>query len=359
MLEFSIYEPISAYSFAGGAEGVRQAVRAAGDRGLHVRIHSPGGDPFEAVAMRSLLASYTGPLRITVDGLAASAATILLTVPGADVRAAEGSMVMIHNSTAFADGGASDMDTTAAMLRAVDGTMAQLYADATGRDLEEITTAMDAETWLTAEEAQAFGLVGSLVERPQVAASVKGFNLSMFRKTPRALVEKGGQGGLQENVCYDSPMDREIRKRLGLPESATEAEVFAALDRVSTRPPAAPAAPAVDAPALAQLVEARVTAALATHEASALHRDAVQAAVERFIREGKIAPAARDRAVALCGNDADSLNAAVAYWTSIDPIVHVANVNGDLVPTSKISARARQWARGAGVKDEYLEEAAK
>ena len=95
-----------------------KAVREAGANRLLLRINSPGGIVTEAVAMRSILASAGfEEINIRVEGLCASAATIVATLPGAHVEIAEGSEYMIHNPWTVDWGNADQLERTVAHLR--------------------------------------------------------------------------------------------------------------------------------------------------------------------------------------------------------------------------------------------------
>ena len=96
---------------------IKEAVRS-GARKLLLRINSPGGILREAVAMRSTLnTAGFETVTIRIEGLCASAATVVATLPGAHVQIAEGSEFMVHNPVCGCYGYADDMEATAAYLR--------------------------------------------------------------------------------------------------------------------------------------------------------------------------------------------------------------------------------------------------
>jgi ATP-dependent protease ClpP protease subunit len=157
---------------------------------LTMRINSGGGDAFAGQAILNAMRQSPATINVEVDGLAASAASIIA-LGGDRVRIAEGAMLMIHNAWIIAMGNAQDMIETAALLSKVDDTAAQQYADKTGKDKARMAELMAAETWFTAAEALDIGLVNEIVKpaakaQAQASAPAKVWNLSAYSKPPQA-----------------------------------------------------------------------------------------------------------------------------------------------------------------------------
>lgn len=149
---------------------------------LHVRLDSPGGDVFAARAIEQLLREHPARVVVHVDGMAASAATLL--VASADrAIASPGSMLMIHKAWTLAIGNSDDLIETAALLEKVDGQLAETYSRKTGKATDELLGAMKAETWLTADEALAFGLVDEIYQ-PAVRNDSPRWDLSAYERAP-------------------------------------------------------------------------------------------------------------------------------------------------------------------------------
>jgi ATP-dependent Clp protease protease subunit len=162
--EILLYGVIDRWGWEASAAGIDRVIRSmAPGEALRLRVHSPGGSPFEASAMRARLEAHDGPIEIVVDGLAASAAAQLLATKGADVALSDGSFVMIHNTSALADGDHRDLASALAMLKAVDQQTAELFAKRTGKDVSDIAEMMNAETWMTAAEAVSQGFADRVV----------------------------------------------------------------------------------------------------------------------------------------------------------------------------------------------------
>lgn len=175
-----------------------KAVREAGANRLLLRINSPGGIVTEAVAMRSILASAGfEEINIRVEGLCASAATIVATLPGAHVEIAEGSEYMIHNPWTVDWGNADQLERTVAHLRTEEKTVRDLYARKTGQTDEQIKDWMKNETWFSADEAVKYGFCDAVMKEPdgkgKIAACVSPRTLSamktMYAHVPNSIAE--------------------------------------------------------------------------------------------------------------------------------------------------------------------------
>ena len=130
---------------------VRDALMAM-DGEVVIRINSEGGYPVAGEAIRSIIAGHPGGVRMIVEGLAASAASLIFM--GASTREmTEGSFLMIHNPSSYAWGEAEDLRREAAVLDKMTLTYAGVYARASGNSVDEILAMMAATTWLTADEA--------------------------------------------------------------------------------------------------------------------------------------------------------------------------------------------------------------
>lgn len=146
---------------AATAKGLRdELAKVEADEPITLRINSPGGDVMEAVSMIELLADHAGEVTCRIDGMAASAASFI--AASCDkVSMASGGLYMIHNPWSVVQGGADDMRREADVLDKVRENLARQYAGrkACKLSLAKIEAAMAAETWYTAEEAKAAGLV--------------------------------------------------------------------------------------------------------------------------------------------------------------------------------------------------------
>ena len=127
------------------------------DGDMELRVNSPGGDAFAGIAMMNRLHDFDGHVRAHVDGLAASAASLL--IMGADERVMErGSQIMIHEAGMIAWGNKRGMRKADQILTALDEDIADLYAEVGNGTAKHYMAAMEEETWYRAKAAIKEGL---------------------------------------------------------------------------------------------------------------------------------------------------------------------------------------------------------
>jgi ATP-dependent protease ClpP protease subunit len=131
----------------------------------HVTVHinSEGGDMFAGIAIRNLLAAHPGGVTCVVEGLAASAASIIA-MAGRTIMG-RGAMMMIHNPWAIAAGSAADLRATADMLDKARSSLIAVYEAKTGKSAADLQALLDAETWMTADEAKAAGFADEIADQ--------------------------------------------------------------------------------------------------------------------------------------------------------------------------------------------------
>lgn len=178
------YWGVTAQDVADQLEGVH------GD--LHVRINSPGGDVFDGYAIFNMLGAHDGQITVTVEGLAASAASFIA-MAGDEIRMCLASQMMIHDASGICIGNAQDMRDWAAVLDSVSTTIAGVYAERAGGDDSAWRGLMQAETWYTPQEAVDAGLADEVItpqrqrdpnaDEPAAAAR---WDLSVFMYAGRA-----------------------------------------------------------------------------------------------------------------------------------------------------------------------------
>jgi ATP-dependent Clp endopeptidase proteolytic subunit ClpP len=174
--ELYLCDVIGSDFFGGGisAQEVTDALQqfqAQGVKELFIYMNSPGGDVFEATAIYNALDRFRGSVqgKITVqnDALAASAASYVAMV-GDDIITAPNAMWMIHNPWGLAIGDSTDMRATADVLDKVGSTLLGVYAERSGMDPKDVQALMDAETWMTADEALEYGFTDQVAKPSEV-----------------------------------------------------------------------------------------------------------------------------------------------------------------------------------------------
>lgn len=155
---------------------------------ITLHIHSDGGSFFDGVAIHSQLKQRKGDVHVVVDGLAASAAS-LVAMAGKTITMAQHSWLMIHESQGIAVGRTSEIRAYADLLDAINGEIATIYAARWKGTPDELTAAISAETWLDAEASVDMGLADMVGQSLSVAACV---NPQMkYKHVPKVLLEGG------------------------------------------------------------------------------------------------------------------------------------------------------------------------
>lgn len=168
-----------------------KAAKAGGAKRLNLRVNSGGGEVFAAVAMRSMVINAGfDAVRVMIEGLCASAATLFATIPGARVVIADGSEFMIHNPMTLCWGNSADIEKEVQHLRQMEDTFSEMYADRSGQEKEQIRAWMDEETWFTARAAVEAGFCDELQENAApMAACVTGREMAAMRAIYRRIPE--------------------------------------------------------------------------------------------------------------------------------------------------------------------------
>lgn len=161
-------------------ESFVKALRGIDASTIHLRINSPGGSVFAARAMEQALRDHKAKIIVHIDGLAASAATFIA-MAGDEIIMSKGALFMIHNAWTGLWGNAEDLRKEAELLDKIDGTLADTYADRTGKEKEAIAEWMTAETWFTAAEAVEHGFADRVAETEAKAT----WNLSAYANAPK------------------------------------------------------------------------------------------------------------------------------------------------------------------------------
>lgn len=134
----------------------------AGTGDITVWINSPGGDVFAAAQIYNMLRDYRGNVTIKIDGLAASAASVIA-MAGNTVLVSPVAMMMIHNPATLAIGNARDMERAIAMLNEVKESILNAYEGKTGLSRARLSHMMDDETWFNAKKAVELGFADKIL----------------------------------------------------------------------------------------------------------------------------------------------------------------------------------------------------
>jgi ATP-dependent Clp protease, protease subunit len=136
---------------------------------LRVRIHSLGGDPWHAVAIYNTLLALSVPVEVVVDGVCASAASVIA-MAGNPVVMPSNTFMMIHLPATFAWGDENDIDRAMRMLDVTKQSMIECYAKKCGQSKTAVAEMMADETWLIAADCVALGFADKVVDSVPIAA---------------------------------------------------------------------------------------------------------------------------------------------------------------------------------------------
>lgn len=245
-LELVIFGRIGQGFFEEGVDAadiVKKLAATPDAKAVNVRINSGGGSAFDGIAIHSALKRYKGDVVVHVEGLAASAASVIA-MAGDTINIATGGMIMIHSASTATGGNAKELRKQAETLAKLDEQMANIYIDRTGQSLKDVLALMEAETWFTAEEAVEAGLADEIVGVADAAACV-GISDYNYKNVPKEILNldmmRTRRGYEPPNITNVAPIpalgenDMKIfAQAAGLSESASEAEIATRITTLRT-----------------------------------------------------------------------------------------------------------------------------
>ena len=201
----------------------------AGTGNITVWINSPGGDCVAAAQIYNMLMDYKGDVTVKIDGIAASAASVIA-MAGTKVLMSPVSMMMIHNPATIAFGDTAEMQKAIEMLASVKDSIMNAYEIKTGMSRTKISHLMDAETWMDAHKAVELGFADDILARQDAEEDLDAPDVSMLYSraaVTNSLMDKiaakchikapdaGCTGATEtENVTDNGRSADEIRERL-------------------------------------------------------------------------------------------------------------------------------------------------
>ncbi|MEK4283845.1 MULTISPECIES: head maturation protease, ClpP-related [unclassified Ureibacillus] len=137
-----------------------ELVQGKGD--IEVWINSPGGDCIAAAQIYNMLMEYPGDVTVKIDGIAASAASVIA-MAGTEIQMSPTSLMMVHNPFTVAIGDSEEMKKTVYMLDEVKESIINAYEIKTSLSRNKLSELMDAETWLNAHKAIELGFADAIM----------------------------------------------------------------------------------------------------------------------------------------------------------------------------------------------------
>jgi ATP-dependent protease ClpP protease subunit len=155
---------------------------------LTVNLFSYGGDALAGVAIFDILDRHEGPITMRIDGVAASAGS-LIAMAGDEILMPSNALMMLHNAWGAAMGDASTMKGHGELLDMISANYRDTYSARSGRTPDEVTEMMAATTWLTAEDAVKQGFATKSIAAKKANASMPRLMDGRFENPPEALTK--------------------------------------------------------------------------------------------------------------------------------------------------------------------------
>lgn len=221
--ELILEGPISDVSWWGD-EATPQAFReelAKHNGNLTVVLNSGGGDVFAGLAIYNALREFNHNVTIRVDGLAASIASVVA-MAADKIIMAPGSMMMIHKPWMMVIGDINDLDKSKEILQGIEDSVVPIYVSRTGLSKEKIEEMLNAETWLTAEQAVELGFADELIEAKQKATISDAIKNALYGEfaVSMSATKKSLNDFLAKAQAEEAPEEPEVQ-----PEAEPEPEV--------------------------------------------------------------------------------------------------------------------------------------
>ncbi len=194
-----------------------ELMKSSGD--ITVWINSPGGDCIAAAQIYNMLMDYKGNVTVKIDGIAASAASVIA-MAGTTVLMSPVSMMMIHNPMTMTFGDRAEMKKAAAMLSEVKESIINAYEIKTSLNRNKLSKLMDDETWMDANKAVELGFADDVLGRQHIAENNAGSMLYSKMTVTNSLMtkiaEKARISGKETTTNNNSVSADELTERLHL-----------------------------------------------------------------------------------------------------------------------------------------------
>ena len=180
----------------------------AGTGDVVLYVNSPGGDCVAASQIYTMLMEYKGRVTVKIDGIAASAASVIA-MAGTEVLMAPTSLMFVHNPLTVAIGDTEEMQKAIAMLDEVKESIITAYELKTGMSRAKLAHLMDAETWMNAQKAIELGFADGILTRESERVSDLTVNSYQFsrRAVTNSLLNKLEHMQASKQSATEKPPD--------------------------------------------------------------------------------------------------------------------------------------------------------
>jgi len=189
-----------------------------GEGDITIWINSPGGCVFAASQIYNMLMDYKGHVTVKIDGIAASAASVIA-MAGSEVLMSPVALMMIHNPMTLAFGDTEEMKKAIGMLSEVKESILNSYEIKTGLSRAKLSHLMDAESWFNAKKAIELGFADGMLyesetemmpDEGMIFSKMTAIN-SLMKRLPKEEKKPEEEIALPETIAVES-----LEKRLNL-----------------------------------------------------------------------------------------------------------------------------------------------
>lgn len=196
----------------------QELMNGSGD--VTIWLNSPGGDCVAASQIYAMLMDYKGSITVKIDGIAASAASVIA-MAGTKVLMSPTALMMIHNPLTIAIGDTEEMMKAISMLDEVKESIINAYEIKTGLSRAKLSHYMDGETWMNANKAIELGFADGLIEdekkrfaEPEdeisFAFSRRAVTNLLLNKVNRKLPDKSTKNKTTEKIHPVEPLEKRL-----------------------------------------------------------------------------------------------------------------------------------------------------
>lgn len=192
-------------------------------RRIHVRINSNGGEVYSGIAIFNALRHSQADIRIYVDGIAASMASVIA-LCGKPVEMSKYARLMLHSVSGGCYGNKQDLQRCMEEIESLEGSLSEIYAERLGMSQEEVRqTYFDGEDhWLTAQEALDLGFIDGIYDADPVPAD----------STPAQIYTLFNNRLIEPQNNREDMNLEDVKKRPRFKDCASDADVFRLMDQL-------------------------------------------------------------------------------------------------------------------------------
>ena len=192
-------------------------------RRIHVRINSNGGEVYSGIAIFNALRHSQADIRIYVDGIAASMASVIA-LCGKPVEMSKYARLMLHSVSGGCYGNKQDLQRCMEEIESLEGSLSEIYAERLGMSQEEVKqTYFDGEDhWLTAQEALDLGFIDGIYDADPVPAD----------STPAQIYTLFNNRLIEPQKNREDMNLEDVKKRPRFKDCASDADVFRLMDQL-------------------------------------------------------------------------------------------------------------------------------